>query len=195
MYKISIIKKILSILLLFLIGCSQGEPNYGAYPFIEMEEETIVIGEHYDMCNNNPTSIFCKKSDSIGDIKPTKVYVIKTLTDMNSNFSYKEDNSWHYNQTVYEDLSGDCEDIASTMAQHMINDGIDKQYLHLAFRKLGDNEYHIFLAVDTSDAGILHVDYGNSGYSIEPKINFHMRMDNPGVYKWVKGNINNTGDN
>jgi predicted transglutaminase-like cysteine proteinase len=108
---------------------------------------------------------------------------------MNDHFKYYSDSIWHYNQSVYEYLKGDCEDIASTMAQHMINEGIGKEYLYLVYRKTSETTAHMFLAVDTSDKGLLHLDYDNSGYPIEDEINFHLALDNVGVYSWVKGNI------
>ena len=168
-------------------GCKQ--TNWGALPFVEMNETKIVNGEHVELCKTKPKSIFCESSPNIGDIHPTREYALYILAEMNRNFKYKVDNTWHYNDTVYEYLKGDCEDIASTMAKHMINDGVDKKYLSIVYRELENNYGHVFLAVDTIDAGLLHLDYANSGYPIEPRINFHMRMDDVGIYKWVKGNI------
>jgi len=173
---------------LFFIGCSE-QTVWGDKPFIEMEQENMRSAEHIELCERKPSSMFCKTVTSIGDIQPTKEYTIRVLKEMNSNFKYVVNFRWAYNTSIYEHLEGDCEDIASTMAYYMINDGIDTKYLHLAYRKISDTEAHLFLAVDTIDAGLLHVDYSNSGYPIEPRINFHMRMDNPGVDKWVKGNI------
>ena len=106
---------------------------------------------------------------------------------MNSNFTYIADDTWHYNQSVESLLRGDCEDIASTMAQHMINEGIGTQYLYLVYRKTSETTAHMFLAVDTSDEGLLHLDYANSGYPIEDNINFYLPLDDVSV--WVKGNI------
>ena len=74
------------------------------------------------------------------------------------------------------------------MAQHMINEGIGKEWLYLVYRLTSESEAHMFLAVDTEDRGLLHLDYANSGYPIEPQINFHLPMTN--VNKWIKGNIN-----
>ena len=175
---------ILSVLL--LVGCNK--ETIGDKPCIEMQDTELLISEQVKMCELNPTSIFCTTTPSVGDIQPTKKYALETLCEMNSNFTYKIDDTWHYNQTVFEELEGDCENIASTMAQDMVNDGIDKKYLHLALRKLDDGEFHLFLAVDTVDAGMLHLDYYESGYPIE-RINFHMRLDDAGVDKWIKGDI------
>lgn len=178
----------LILIMLFVSGCSE-QKRYGSIEFMEMGVNSLELSEHINLCAHNPNSIFCTTTDSIGDTYPTKEYALSILKEMNLNFKYKNDSTWHYNSSIYEYLIGDCEDIASTMAKHMIDDGIDTKYLHLAFRKISKDEYHIFLAVDTSDAGMLHLDYANSGYQIEPRINFHMRMDNVGVDKWVKGNI------
>lgn len=171
---------------LILVGCNK--ETIADKPFVDMNSTAISINEQVKMCSLNPESIFCTTTSSVGDIQPTRKYAIETLIEMNSNFKYQIDDVWKYNYTVYEDLVGDCEDIASTMAQHMVNDGIDKKYLHLAFRKIEDGTFHVFLAVNTVDAGMLHLDYSNSGYPIE-RINFHMRMDDAGVDKWVKGDI------
>lgn len=171
-----------------IIGCSS-KTDYRDIKFIEMSEDNIYLKEHLELCNIKPNSEFCIKSESIGDIQPTREYVISVLKEMNSNFKYSVDDTWHYNDTIYEYLIGDCEDIASTMSKYMIDEGIDKKYLFLAYRKISETEAHVFLAVETSDAGLLHLDYANSGYPIEPQINFHMRLDNAGVYNWVKGNI------
>ena len=181
-------RKLSLIFIFIIIGCTE-QTNWRDKPFSEMDANNIIVSEQKKLCEIKPDSIFCKKFIAIGDIKPTQEYAISILKEMNSNFKYKSDNTWHYNDNIYEYLKGDCEDIASTMAKHMIEDGIDPKYLHLVFRKIENEQDHIFLAVDTEDAGLLHLDYINSGYPIEPRINFHMRMDNPGVYKWVKGNI------
>ena len=133
--------------------------------------------------------MFCVNTESTGDIQPTLAYTMNVLKEMNSNFKYTYNDKWIYNNNIHEQLNGDCEDIASTMIAHMVDDGIDKKYLHLVYRKTSETEAHMFLAVDTIDEGLRHLDYANSGYPIEPQINFHMRMDNVGIYKWVKGNI------
>ena len=185
--------KILILLSFFLIGCSDNT-HWGNEPFVEMDSSSMINGEQTVLCERKPESIFCSSTDSTGDIQPTSEYARDILLEMNSNFKYKADSTWHYNDNVHEYLKGDCEDIASTMAKHMIEDGVGPKYLHLAYRKISETEGHLFLAVDTIDRGMLHLDYSNSGYPIEPKINFHMRMDDVGVHKWVKGNIQ-TGDN
>lgn len=182
-------KKLLLIFALLLGGCDWGEPIWGDLPFIEMEQNTMWIVEHQELCDRQPDSAFCQNSPSIGDIQPTRAYALEVLYEMNSNFKYCVNDSWIYNQTAHEDLCGDCEDIASTMEQHMENDGIGKEYLYLVYRKLSETSGHMFLAVDTIDAGLLHLDYANSGYPIEPQINFHMPMTDVGVHKWIKGNI------
>lgn len=185
-----IIKKIILLTLsIFLLNGCKPLTDYRNVSYIEMEVSTVKIKEHVDLCNRKPNSMFCTNHPSIGDIQPTKAYAMEILLEMNSHFDYKADDYWKYNDNVYEYLEGDCEDIASTMATHMINDGIDKKYLSIAFRKIDDTTYHVFLAVQTSDAGILHLDYSNSGYPIEPRINFHMKMTDVGIDKWVKGNI------
>ena len=174
--------------LLFLAGC-ENNTIWGDIPFIESEKNKLLLGEHTALCKKRPTSIFCKNSISVGDIIPTREYALNVLKEMNLNFKYKENDSWIYNNTVYEYLKGDCEDIASTMAKHMIDDGIGKEYLYLVYRLTGEKTAHMFLAVDTLDAGLLHLDYSNSGYKIEPKINFYLPMTNVGIYSWIKGNI------
>lgn len=175
------------LLMLLLAGCKQ--TNWGALPFVEMNATKMVNGEHIELCRAKPNSVFCKNSPSIGDIQPTREYALDVLRKMNKNFKYKVDNTWNYNDTVHEYLKGDCEDIASTMAKHMIDDGIDKKYLAIAYREIENNYGHVFLVVQTSDEGRLHLDYENSGYPLEPRINFHMRMDDVGIHKWIKGNI------
>ena len=182
-YLISIVAGIM-----MMVGCTE-EENWGDKPFVDMEETSMYFSEHKELCERIPDSIFCKNFTPIGDIEPTREYALQILQEMNSNFKYESDDTWHYNDTVYEYLRGDCEDIASTMAKHMIDDGIAPQSLALVYRKISDTEAHLFLAVKTSDAGILHLDYANSGYQIEPNINFHMIMSDVGVNKWIKGNI------
>lgn len=177
------------LLLLILSGCKSNITDYRDVDFIDKNTSSIYSIEHSELCARKKDSIFCVNSESIGDIKPTKKYALNILKTMNNNFTYTNNEKWIYNNTVYEHLNGDCEDIVSTMIQHMIDDGIDKKYLFIAFRYLENNTSHVFLAIDTIDGGMLHLDYGNSGYPIEPNINFHMRMDDVGIYKWIKGNI------
>ncbi len=174
------------LLVFLLIGCGEEQVVWGDLPFIEMEQDTIILSEQTELCKIKPDSVFCVNSPSIGDIRPTKEYTLKVLYEINRNFNYVSNDTWIYNDTVYEHLSGDCEDIASTMAKHMIDDGIDKEWLYLVYRKTSVTEAHMFLAVDTND-GILHLDYANSGYIIEDQINFHLPMTD--VSRWIKGNI------
>lgn len=175
-------------ILLLMVGCKK-QTDYRNVEFIEMNQTRMVSQEHIELCERKPESIFCVNSPSTGDIQPTKEYAMKILLEMNSNFEYTHNDKWIYNDTVHEYLEGDCEDITSTMAKHMIDDGIGKKYLSLAYRLTSEKTAHLFLAVETSDAGILHLDYSNSGYPIEERINFHMKMTDVGLYKWIKGNI------
>ena len=177
----------LTIIPFFFNGC-EFEKVWGDVPFYPMEQSNIILGEQVSLCKKTPDSIFCINVPAIGDIEPTREYSLSILREMNRNFKYKADDTWHYHQTVHEYLKGDCEDIASTMAQHMINDGIDPSCLAMVYRKTGENSAHHFLAVKT-DGKWYHFDYGNSGYLIEPNINFYMKMDNVGIHNWVKGNI------
>jgi len=177
------------VVLILLTGCFKNETIWGDVPFIKMEQETIVLTEHIELCKINPNSIFCRTTKDIGDIRPTKQYTLEVLHEMNNNFKYTANSIWIYNNNIYEYLKGDCEDIASTMAQHMVNEGVATKYLSLVYRKISNTSAHIFLAVDTVDAGLLHLDYDNSGYPIEPEINYHMVLSNAGVNKWIKGNI------
>ena len=172
---------------LILVGCGETEINYGSLPFIEMEQSTITISEQKELCKMKPESIFCTTTEDVGDVQPNSTYALYVLRLMNQNFKYYADDYWHYNQSISERLKGDCEDIASTMAQHMINDGVGTQYLYLVYRRTSETTAHMFLAVDTSDKGLLHLDYANSGYPIEPQINYHLPLDNVSV--WIKGNI------
>lgn len=153
------------------------------------ENDGLIMEEQVELCKKKPSSIFCTTPETIGNIEPTKEYAMEVLRTMNKNYTPKLNDSWIYNDNVYEELVGDCEDIASTMAAHMINDGIDTKYLSLAYKTKDGKNGHIFLAVETSGSGILHLDYINSGYPIEANINFHMRMNSTGVSKWVKGNV------
>jgi predicted transglutaminase-like cysteine proteinase len=178
---------LIMILISVLIGCAEEETVYGDLPFIEMEQSTIVLSEQTELCEKVPESVFCTDTKDIGYEQPSYDYAIEVLKEMNANFTYVADDTWHYNQTVSEHLRGDCEDIASTMAMHMINDGIGKEYLYLVYRKTSETTAHIFLAVNTYDVGLIHLDYGNSGYPIEPQINFHLPLDDVSV--WIKGNI------
>ena len=171
-----------------LIGCGEKENIvWGYLPFIEMDQSHVVLKEQTQLCKDNPESIFCSTTCGVGHDKPTSEYTLGVLREMNSNFTYIADDTWHYNQSVESLLRGDCEDIASTMAQHMINEGIGTQYLYLVYRKTSETTAHMFLAVDTSDEGLLHLDYANSGYPIEDNINFYLPLDDVSV--WVKGNI------
>ena len=180
---------LIALAVILLHGCSTEDVVWGNKPFVEMEQETIVISEQVELCKSKPDSIFCKTAPTIGDIKPTLDYTLEILKEMNNNFTYTADDTWHYNDNVYEYLKGDCEDIASTMAMQFYNDGVDTQHLYLVYRRISDTEAHLFLAVDTVDGGLRHLDYANSGYPIEENINYYMALDNAGINKWIKGNI------
>ena len=184
--------KILILFLLLLVGCKQ-DLSYNT-PYIEDNRTSVVFKGHIDMCYEIPTSIFCEDSPSVGDTRPTMAYAVTIANRLDNNTRYEISDNWHYNYTVDEYLIGDCEDVAMTIIQHMVDEGIDKKHLHLVYRLVSTTEAHMFVAVDTIDRGLIHIDYAGSGGPIEEQINFHMRMDNVGVYRWIKGNIKQTGE-
>ena len=178
---------------LVFIGCDgtgseDPIPQQAVNTYVDDNYTMLVFKEHSIMCFNKPYSIFCINSPSTGDIQPTKEYVMGITNELASNQTYTNTIPWYYNNTVYEDLEGDCEDTAMTLVKHMVDDGIDKKYLSLAYQLTSETTAHIFVAVDTVDYGMIHIDYRNSGYTIE-RINWHMLMTNVGISKWVKGDI------
>ena len=180
-------KKILLILVVLFVGCKE-DLSYGT-PYIEDNMTNIVFKGHIDMCYERPTSIFCEDSVLTGDTRPTMAYAVSIANRLDDNTRYEISDNWHYNYTVDEYLIGDCEDVAMTIVQHMVDEGIDKKYLSLVYRLISTTEAHMFVAVDTIDKGLIHIDYADSGKAIEEEINFHMPIDNVGVYRWIKGNI------
>lgn len=182
-------KSLLLLSILLLSGCDWGKVQTYNLPFIEDGYTFFYPTNQKIMCDNMPNSIFCKDSLTIGDIQPTRDYVLNLVRTLDKNADYKVTDEWYYNHTVYEYLLGDCEDETMTLGKHMIDDGIDKKYLHLVWYLTSETSSHLFLAVDTIDAGMLHVDINTGAEPIEPQINWHMRMDNAGIYKWIKGNI------
>ena len=172
--------KILLTLLLLLV-------NVKSYDFVEYDNDFFHLPGHLLMCYNNPTSIFCENFESAGKIRPTRDYAINVANDLNLN--YLDTLDWYYNNNIHDELIGDCEDVAMTIINHMISDGIDKKFLHLVYLiTFNGDSAHVFVAVDTIDSGIIHIDYPGSGYPIE-QINYHMRMDNSGTFNWIKGNM------
>lgn len=173
-------------LLFLLIGCKE-TPTY-ATEFIDDNWTKIRHSDQVYMCNQLPDSIFCQNSPTTGDIQPTEKYVKNIVSKLKPNTKYVVSDNWHYTETVYEYQERDCEDEAMTMVHHMVDDGIDKKYLFLVYILMPNNTAHVFVGVDTVDKGLLHMDL-SIVTPIEPKINWHMRMDDAGVEKWVKGNI------
>lgn len=167
-------------------GCKE-KPTY-ATEFIDDNWTKIQHKEQVNMCNQLPDSMFCKDLPTIGDIQPTEEYIRRVARKLKQNTKYVVSDDWHYTETVYEYQERDCEDEAMTMVHHMVDNGIDKKYLHLAYILLPNDTAHIFVAVNTIDKGLLHMDL-STVKPIEPRINWHMRMDNAGVDTWIKGNI------
>lgn len=177
---------------LLLIGCGSESTTISVTPQVEYVDDNytnIRMTEHVDMCIELPKSIFCVNSDSIGDVHPTKQYVMGLALELADNSIYKATVEWYYNDTVYEDLEGDCEDTTMTLIQHMVDEGVDKKHLSLAYQLTGAGDTaHMFVAVNTVDFGMIHLDYPSSGYPIE-RINYHMKMTDVGIDKWEKGDI------
>ena len=169
------------------VGCGKENIVWGDLPFIEMDQSYIYLDEQRELCKEKPESIFCATADSIGHEKPSSEYVLGILRTMNLNFTYKEDDTWHYNDSVAVRLRGDCEDISSTMAKYLYLKGIGLEYMYLGYRLTSETSAHIFLIVNTWDKGLLHLDYANSGYPLEDNINFYLPLADVSV--WVKGNI------
>ncbi len=182
MFKIIIIA-----LILLLQGCD-GTPTYNT-PFIEVKQDTAYMTDYYNFCDESPDDMFCKNQPSIGDIKPTRKYAVSVSNTMKLNNEYIVTDEWYHNQTVHEELIGDCEDTAMTIIAHMVNEGMDKKYLYLVCRMTSETTAHMFVAVKT-DEGMIHIDAeeGN-GKPLEENINFYMPMTDVGVNKWIKGNI------
>ena len=186
-------KKILLVIAMLLSGCdSQRIWAYAEY-VSDPYRQFLVLPAHVEFCNDNEDSMFCEDSQSYGDIQPTRAYILNLIAEHRRTFKYVSDGKsdhWKYNDTIHESLRGDCEDKALTMIHHMVTqDGIDKKYLVLVYRLISETEAHMFVAVNTSDAGWLHVDYVNSGQPLEENINWHMLMSDVGTLSWIKGNI------
>lgn len=179
---------LLLVLSLLLTGC-YSSIKYGYLSYVEDNINKLVLSNHKTFCEENPEDMFCKNDISIGDIQPTQAYALGLAKTMFNNTSYKVTDRWYHNKTVYEHLTGDCEDVAMTIVNHMIDDGIDRKYIVLVYRMTSETTAHMFVAVNTIDAGWIHIDYENSGYPLEDRINHHMLMTDVGVYKWIKGNI------
>jgi predicted transglutaminase-like cysteine proteinase len=171
-------------------GCSDAT-TYESHTFVNDTRPSIAFSGHIKLCNENPNDMFCLDDMSVGDIQPTKEYALYILNEMNSHFTYtsEKEDDWSYNTSIYETLVDDCDSIALTMAHHMIMDGISREYIALASQLWIDGTYHVFVALNTSDAGWLHLDYYGSGVPLE-RINWHMLMTDPGAYRWIKGDIN-----
>jgi len=57
---------------------------------------------------------------------------------------------WSHNDTVYEVLRGDCEDLAFTFANQLLLDGVSPEYIYIVFSK-GGGKAHIHVSVIASD--------------------------------------------
>ena len=111
---------LLVLLSFLLIGCSEKSNNKGVEPqdFIEDSYSFFHIPEHLIMCTNNKDSIFCNEFESKGNIQPTKEYAVQKAVDIYKKLIVNLSVEWKYNNTVYEVLEGDCEDIAMTIIQN-----------------------------------------------------------------------------
>lgn len=179
------------LIVLLLVGCGEVNNNtdWASVPYVDDNYTHLTLKGHRTLCNELPESEFCWSDDSISDIQPTQQYCINLAKGLDTNLKYVVTDEWYYNHTIYQRLVGDCEDVAMTLAKHMIDDGIDKKHIVMVYRLTGETSAHIFLAINTSDAGWIHLDYANSGGLLEPQINHHMLLTDAGVYKWIKGNI------
>lgn len=144
-------------------------------------DSPFYLTEHKELCSRD-NGMFCVNTEPLGNEQPTSRYAYDILNEMLLNFTYFDNNSWIYNDNIYEELVGDCEDIASTMAQHMVNDGVDPKYLYFGY--IYNNEgNHLFLMVDTIDKGVVYL------YYFSGEVAYHMPLNDVGVYKWREGNI------
>lgn len=169
---------LISALLLFN-GCMESDADNG---------QLTLKGQRI-FCSNNPNDLFCSDAPSIGDLQPSKDYAMGMGYEIGRNIDYEYMLEWFYNDTVHEYLKGDCTNIALTIIKHMTDEGIDKKYLYLAYKRIDENSTHMFVAVDTPD-GIIHVDNGGkNGLLVGDNIDFYMPMTSVGVNGWIKGNI------
>lgn len=181
-------KRLLLIFTLLLGGCDWGYVNTYDLPFVEDGYTKYVNGNQIKMCNELPDSMFCSNLPTIGDIKPTPEYARNIVHTLRKNNKYEISDDWHYTETVYEFQVRDCEDEAMTMIHHMVDEGIDKKYLFLVYQLTSATSAHLFVGIDTTE-GLMHMDISTVLAPIEERINWHMRMDNAGIYTWIKGNI------
>ena len=167
----------LTLLSLLIIGC-QGTPSAKQDTFIEDNVTGIVFAGHNRLCQNEPDDMFCTTYESTGDIQPLWGHV-KNITEIANNyFTYKSEevDTWKYNLTIEEELIGDCDDMALTLAYYFIEEmGIDRKHVILGVTYSEKDTYHIFVGVNTRDKGWSHFDYDNSGYAME-QLNHHMLM-------------------
>ena len=185
-------KHLLLVLTIFTFnGCDFSE-IMAENEFIDDADKTSIYFEgHKRLCDNNTDDIFCTEHVSIGDIQPTWNEAMNVVSTLSSNFDYTSEpiDNWTYNLTVDQKLNDDCDGVMLTLAYYFITEmGIDQKHIVLASTYQGNDEYHVFLAVNTSDRGWTHFDYGNSGQPLEANINWHNKFP---IYvnDWVKGNI------
>ena len=170
-----------------LLGC--GKVDTYDLPFIDDNYTSVMFKGQVDMCDRQPDSMFCSDQPTIGDIQPTGDYLIGIVDRLLDNTTYKVSDDWHYAGSVDIHMVRDCEDEAMEMINTMVEEGIDKKYLFLVYQLTSETSAHMFIGVKTIDKGLRHMDLNTVHAPIEKQINWHMRMDDAGVRKWIKGNI------
>ena len=182
-------KYLLLLFALLVNGCDWGKVDTYNKPYYEDNYTSYNPINQQIMCNNLPESMFCSNLPSIGEIQPTYAYGLGIVKTLRKHTKYKISDDWHYTETVYEFQVRDCEDEAMTMIHHMVDEGIDKKYLYLVYQLWSKTEAHMFIAINTVDMGMMHMDINTGLAPIEVQINWHMPMNNAGTQTWIKGNI------
>ena len=83
--------------------------------------------------------------------------VMAQLFTPNIHYTEESPDTWSHNDTVYEPLYGDCEDIAFTFANQLLLDGIDPSVIWIVF-SYGNGEAHIHIEVEAIDGVFVFYD-------------------------------------
>lgn len=183
---------IIAFSLFTLIGCGEFSANTYNKPYVEDGFEEGVYIRQPDqevMCEEKPDSMFCSDQPTLSDIQPTYDYATDIVMTLRKNTNYVLSDDWHYAGSIYEQMDRDCEDEAMEMINQMVNEGIDKKYLFMVHQIWSATESHIFVGIEIEGRGLMHMDVNTILKPIEPQLNFHMRMNDAGADRWIKGNI------
>lgn len=145
--------------------------------------EEAIQKSYNDMCNREPDSVMCSNQKVTGIdlgktyLRESRGELYKSWTPKTDKELYGEAEYWTHNETIHEEILGDCEDVSMTFISQLILDGFSADRIKLVLSGTDGEVKHAYVRVSLED-GKEFTAFWNARY----KDISYMQLDNVGRF-------------